>query len=280
MADDALATADLWSEIARPAGRRRRSSAGGNEPRHADQHSQDHQYRPCRAHSREACADRRLRQGRKRRAEACRRRDTRIEATALCDRQRDLHARFRELAPTKRLPQLGDPAAREEGPRPACGARRSVGDRGRAHLLLRPRGAVQRRRGDHHFRLVHGRLQLSPAPALGGECRHPLPCPARRTDRPAEPQAVRGVHGRDLGEGHAERPQGGALHPRPRRLQGGQRHARPPGRRRAAQGLRQAAEWVAQGRRPSGAALRRRIRHRRCRRSPIRPCWRRLPSAC
>ncbi len=57
--------------------------------------------------------------------------------------------------------------------------------------------------------------------------------------------------------------QGGAFRARPRRLQIGQRHARPSGRRRSAQGLRQAAEGVAQRRRPPGAAFRRRVRDRR-----------------
>ena len=68
---------------------------------------------------------------------------------------------------------VSSPRRPDEGA--ACAPRRSDRNRVRACHSLRARGAVQRERGGDHFRRLHGRLQLSPAPARRRECRDPLP---------------------------------------------------------------------------------------------------------
>ena len=83
---------------------------------------------------------------------------------------------------------------------------------------------------------------------------------SRPADRARQPHAL---HGEDRGGGRTPAPARRGvhgLHARPRPLQGRQRLARPPGRRRAAQGDGAAAEIVAARDRRAGAPRRRRVR--------------------
>ena len=99
------------------------------------------------------------------------------------------------------------------------------------------------------------RRRLVPAPGDTPNAAPPRRIPhgaARRAHRTAEPDVVRGRSCRCLQADRARRQRGGAL-PRPRPLQERQRHARPSGRRRAAQAGR---------RRDCGAACARPTRSR------------------
>ena len=85
---------------------------------------------------------------------------------------------------------------------------------------------------------------------------------ARRPDRPAEPRA----DAREARARPVRRAARGSLarraHARPRSLQGGERHARPPGRRCTAEGGSRAPARLRAGDGYGGAPGRRRVRHR------------------
>ena len=87
-----------------------------------------------------------------------------------------------------------------------------------------------------------------PAPghrAAGGA---PARGDARPADRAAQPHAVPRPHPARPAPGRPQRPVAGRPLHRPRRVQAGQRHLRPPGRRPAAQGLRRSGCTTACGR--------------------------------
>ena len=121
-------------------------------------------------------------------------------------------------------------------------------------------------------------MRRTAATIAAGENAAPASRPARSALRPAQPHLFQRAARGGNREGTPGRAGGGGLLHRSRSLQGRQRHARPPGRRRADPQRDAAAEQQPARRRYGGASRRRRIRgHHRRRLRPRRPAGDRQP---